>query len=77
MPAVAQRLRFGARWLRALPATVRDALPVRRSRSTFEAALAAFAPVLRLRGIDFTSLSCGLMIPWYHHIKSVDTIKSR
>jgi hypothetical protein len=34
------------RWLRALPAAVFDAFEVRPSRSTFDAALAAFLPVV-------------------------------
>lgn len=44
-------LRFGARWLNALAAAVLDALLVRRSRSTFEAAFAARGDVFRLRAI--------------------------
>jgi hypothetical protein len=35
------------RWLSALAAAVFDALPVLPERNTFEAALAAFAPVRR------------------------------
>ena len=39
--------RFGARWLKALPAAVFEAFEVRPSRSTFDAALAALALVFR------------------------------
>lgn len=39
---------FGARWLSALPAAVFEAFDVRPSRSTFDAARAALAPVLRV-----------------------------
>lgn len=46
---------FGAAWLSADPAAVFDALPVRPSRSTFDAAFAAFWPVLRDAPIVFTS----------------------
>lgn len=45
---------FGAAWLRADPAAVLDDLLVRPSRSTFEAAAAAFAPVF-LPAMFFTS----------------------
>jgi hypothetical protein len=38
---------LGARWLNAEPAAVFDVLLVRPSRSTFDAALAAFALVFR------------------------------
>lgn len=39
--------RFGARWLRALAAAVLEAAEVRPSRSTFDAAEAAFGLVFR------------------------------
>ncbi|WIM87899.1 hypothetical protein PT015_24290 [Candidatus Mycobacterium wuenschmannii] len=56
---------FGARWLSAEAAAVFDALLVRPSRSTFEAALAAFALVF-LPAITITSfrhLRSGLEAP--------------
>jgi hypothetical protein len=43
--------RFGARWLRALAAAVFDALLVRPSRSTFEAADAALVLVFLAFGM--------------------------
>jgi hypothetical protein len=46
---------FGAAWLSAEPVAVFEALLVRPSRSTLEAAFAAFAPVLR-PAITITSL---------------------
>jgi len=46
---------FGARWLSAEPAAVFDALLVRPSRSTFDAAFAAFALVFRPFGVGTIS----------------------
>lgn len=55
--------RFGARWLSALPAAVLDALPVRPSLSTFEAALAALALVFRLLAILISFRTCPMGAP--------------
>jgi hypothetical protein len=47
---------FGSRWLSALPAAVFESLPVLPSRSTFDAALAAFALVFFVMRITSSTL---------------------
>lgn len=54
---------FGARWDRALPAAVFDAFPVRPSRSTFDAALAA-APLVFLD----RAIACLLWLMMYSRV---------
>lgn len=63
--AIGQRpLRLGAAWERAEPAAVLDALPVRPSRSTLLAALAAFGLVRREERAMRLGPFGGLVVLW-------------